>query len=308
LSEAKEIISTCNKIIDASKAIKAFYDEYVKNPDNWIAQVELRWSEKNGKKTVSNKYLVYKTVDISGYANGLLYNNADIVVVMSATILNGPAFAASVGIPASQTIFISKTSPFPPENRMVYMMGCGNMAMATRDDTLPKMVQAIEEILDDHEGHKGIIHTHTYGNAEYIKQNINPKYAKRLLFHDPKDRDLVLNEHCERTGEDTVLISPSMAEGVDLRDDLSRFQVIMKVPYPFLGDPLIKRKMDINATWYPYQTTKILCQMLGRSIRNEFDNANTYILDSGFNDFYKRNRKLFPEWFAESYRSISGPK
>jgi Rad3-related DNA helicase len=99
-----------------------------------------------------------------------------------------------------------------------------------------------------------------------------------------------------------------MAEGVDLRDDLSRFQVIMKVPYPFLGDPLIKRKMDINATWYPYQTTKILCQMLGRSIRNEFDNANTYILDSGFNDFYKRNRKLFPEWFAESYRSISGPK
>jgi ATP-dependent DNA helicase DinG len=308
LAEAKEIIAACNKIIDASLQIASFYEEYEKNPDNWIAQIELKFVEKNGKQMLANKYLVYKTVDISGYANGLLYSNADIVVAMSATILNGHAFAASVGIPMSETVYISKTSPFPPENRMVYMMGCGNMAMNTKDETLPKMVKAVEGILDDHSGEKGIIHTHTYGNAEYIKQNINKKYLSRLLFHDSKNRDSTLEEHCERVDEDTVLISPSMAEGVDLRDDLSRFQVIMKVPYPFLGDPLIKRKMGLNATWYPYQATKIICQMLGRSIRNESDRADTYILDSGFNDFYKRNKKLFPEWFAESYKSLSAPK
>jgi len=31
-------------------------------------------------------------------------------------------------------------------------------------------------------------------------------------------------------------------EGLDLKDDLARFQIVMKMPYPSLGDPLIKRK------------------------------------------------------------------
>ena len=30
-----------------------------------------------------------------------------------------------------------------------------------------------------------------------------------------------------------------MAEGVDLKGDSSRFQIICKIPYPYLGDKLV---------------------------------------------------------------------
>jgi Rad3-related DNA helicase len=38
--------------------------------------------------------------------------------------------------------------------------------------------------------------------------------------------------------------------GLDLKDDLSRFQIITKVPYPDLGDRWIDAKRKINGQWY----------------------------------------------------------
>ena len=40
----------------------------------------------------------------------------------------------------------------------------------------------------------------------------------------------------------TILVSPSLMEGIDLVDDLSRFQIIVKVPYASLGDKHVKKK------------------------------------------------------------------
>ena len=34
-----------------------------------------------------------------------------------------------------------------------------------------------------------------------------------------------------------------MQEGVDLKGDCSRFQVICKIPYPYLGDKWVKARM-----------------------------------------------------------------
>jgi len=47
----------------------------------------------------------------------------------------------------------------------------------------------------------------------------------------------------ETSPHPTVLISPSMMEGVDLADDMSRFQILCKVPFPYLGDAAIKKRM-----------------------------------------------------------------
>ena len=46
---------------------------------------------------------------------------------------------------------------------------------------------------------------------------------------DPEiERDEVIREHAEST-KPTVLISPSLHTGLDLKDHLSRFQIITKV-------------------------------------------------------------------------------
>jgi Rad3-related DNA helicase len=151
-------------------------------------------------------------------------------------------------------------------------------------------------ILDSHPEEKGIIHAVNFKIAQYLVETIR---SDRLLIHGSDDRERVLNEHL-RSESPTVLISPSMMEGVDLSDDHSRFQVLCKVPYPFLGDHVIRRRLETNKGWYPYQTIKSIIQSMGRSIRNESDYATSYILDSDWEKFLGMNRGMFPSEFLES--------
>ena len=104
--------------------------------------------------------------------------------------------------------------------------------------------------------------------------------------------NLALKDHINSENP-TVLISPSMMEGVDLSDNLSRFQIICKVPFPYLGDEVVKKRLEKNETWYSYATAKSLIQSLGRSIRNENDFAISYILDSDWTNFFNKNKRMF---------------
>jgi Rad3-related DNA helicase len=139
-----------------------------------------------------------------------------------------------------------------------------------------------------------VVHNCTnYKIGKYLVENVK---TNRFLTHDSTNRDEVLKLHIN-SQESTVLLSPSMMEGVDLKDDLSRFQIICKVPFPYLGDLVVKRRMELNNRWYPYSTAKSMIQSLGRSIRNETDHAISYILDSDWERFYRMNKELFPKEF-----------
>ena len=93
-----------------------------------------------------------------------------------------------------------------------------------------------------------------------------------------------------------------MTEGVDLVEDASRFQIICKVPYPYLGDKLVKKRMNKWKWWYPLKTAKTIVQATGRSVRSKDDHAVTYILDSDWDRFYQRNSGLFPKGFRDCVR------
>ena len=116
------------------------------------------------------------------------------------------------------------------------------------------------------------------------------------MIHDATNRDETLKKHAS-SKKPVVLLSPSMAEGVDLKDDLSRFQVICKIPYPYLGDPLVKKRMNKWRWWYPLQTAKTIVQSVGRSVRSKNDHAITYILDADWERYYNKNKRIFPEDF-----------
>ena len=115
---------------------------------------------------------------------------------------------------------------------------------------------------------------------------------KRLILATGETRESALQKHLN-SSKPTVLLSPSMAEGVDLKGDLSRFQIICKVPYPWLGDPIVKKRMHKFPDWYALKTAMTVVQSVGRSVRNSEDTAITYILDSDWDRFYKRNSYYF---------------
>jgi len=274
-----------------SNKLEMFLKDYSK--DNWV--MEKQESEKRGYIKV-----VYRAIDVSKFAEMYLFRMGKKVLLMSATILNADGFARSLGIDKNDYDAISIASPFPVKNRPVFEVNVGSMSAKMINETLPKLKNAVQAILDEHPDQKGIIHCHTYRIARYLKYNLKSrKYSNRLLVHDSHNRDETLRKHM--TSKDpTVLLSPSMTEGVDLKGDLSRFQIICKVPYPYLGDPIIRKRMAKNSMWYPMKTAMGIVQSCGRSVRTSDDTAITYILDSDWNSFYQRNLDVFPEGFKET--------
>jgi len=101
--------------------------------------------------------------------------------------------------------------------------------------------------------------------------------------------------------DDSVLVAPAMHEGLDLIDDLSRFQIVCKVPFPNqFEDKQLAERMKMDPKYYEWLTALKLVQSIGRSIRSEDDWAETYIIDQSFQWWYRKNRKILPTWFREA--------
>jgi len=93
-----------------------------------------------------------------------------------------------------------------------------------------------------------------------------------------------------------------MSEGVDLPYEKCQFQVIYKVPYPYLGDKQINERKNIDPEWYAYKTIMTLMQAYGRGMRAENDHCDTYILDKNIQTILRNKmyRKLIPKFFKEA--------
>jgi Rad3-related DNA helicase len=103
--------------------------------------------------------------------------------------------------------------------------------------------------------------------------------------------------------KDTIIVAPAMHEGIDLVDGLSRFQIICKVPFPNqFEDKQLAARVEHDPAFYDWLTALKLVQCSGRSVRHEDDYATTYILDSSFGWWHKRNQKLLPAWFKEALK------
>jgi len=262
------------------------------NPDNWVVNIV---DPKPG--TRSGRKYEFKPIDVSSYSHDMLYRFGARVLMMSATIVDHDIFCRSIGINPSDAAFLRIPSPFPIENRPIHYLGVGKMSMNNIESTLPKMAEVVSMLMDQHPNDKGIIHCVSFKVAQYLRQNVK---SDRLVIHDSLNRDQVLRDHIDGS-RPTVLLSPSMMEGVNLADDASRFQVLCKVPFPYLGDKVVKKRKLRDPKWYPFQTAKAVIQSMGRSVRNENDHAVSYILDEDWDYFFKLNQALFPDDFIKSF-------
>jgi ATP-dependent DNA helicase DinG len=278
---------------DKEKLIQAI-DNIRSNPKNWLV-TEIK-KENNEVTRVE-----LKPLDVSPYCKDI-FKKCNKVLMMSATILDKDAFCTSLGLVPGEVKFIRVPSDFPLQNRPIYPLNTAylNSDSLKQQEIQMKVARAIDNLMTLHRNDKGIIHTTSYKQLDFIKENISQTNRCRLLKTDPKiPRDEVITEHVNSI-KLTVLISPSSYIGLDLKNDLSRFQIITKVPYPDLGDRWINEKRKKNGQWYIWQTALRLVQGYGRSIRSKDDWATTYVLDSAFGPFVRRNKNILPHWFVQA--------
>jgi Rad3-related DNA helicase len=218
---------------------------------------------------------------------------------MSGTILNKHQFCKTIGIDESVAAHYLEASPFDADRRWVVFRNVGSMGRKGIEQSFPSAISNLEMIMERHADEKGIIHTGTYDIAAKIKKQVK---SDRFLFHDDaRGRQGILEEHA-LSNRPTILVSPSMTTGVDLKGDLARWGIIFKVPWPYLGDERIKRLCDEDRGWYDWKTVQGIMQQCGRVVRDETDDAVIYILDGDFRMLIKRCGDMFPEWWLEALR------
>lgn len=290
LEEFSKITKRFDMLVSHEKKILNFINLYDK--DNWVFDIE--------KTNESYRKFIFKPIEVAEYANEYLLQYADYVIFMSATILSHEGFSLTLGLPFEKTVSIKESSPFDPSKSPIIFSPAGSMSIKNIEKTLPVMTSMIREIINNHKNEKGIIHTHNIKIAEHLKKHLR---SKRILIAYGEDRDKILEKHL-KSKDSTILLSPSMAEGVNLKGDLSKFQILCKIPFPYLGDKVVGKKINKWKWWYDLQTTRTVIQSVGRSIRSEDDEAITYILDSDWSRVYSKNKVHMPKNFIESYVEV----
>jgi Rad3-related DNA helicase len=227
---------------------------------------------------------------------------AEKFVFMSATLPPKDVLCKEMGIKPEEMCYLEVGTPFPAEKSPIIVLPITKMNYKELDKGIPMIVQAVEAILDGHKGEKGLIHTGNYKIAKEILDRVDKQTKKRLIARDMGQAKMHNNELLKlhaSNDEPTVLLSPSMTTGIDLFDDLARFQIIVKLPFPSLADPRIKKKSDTFNDWYTMQMWMEVMQASCRATRSMDDHSTTYILDASFEYFFTKAFNKLPNWFKE---------
>lgn len=266
-------------------------------PDNWVLD-----GYKEGGVTL-------KPVTVASHVRRLLWKHSTKFLLMSATVISPDQMAQDLGLGEHEYGFVSVDSNFPPERRPVYVNPRANMTNKTKEDEWPKMVQAVNDILDRHPGERILVHTVSYLWTKFLHDNLRMTlHAPRLLsYSSAQDREATLETY--KTRPDAVLLAPSLDRGIDLPYELCSVIVITKVPYPNLGDKQINRRFfgtgQAGKNWYITETIRSIVQMTGRGMRHRDDYCTTYILDAQFRSNVWANsigRTRIPRWWTDALK------
>jgi ATP-dependent DNA helicase DinG len=268
-------------------------DRYFINRDKGIEYVHT-YSKKQDVTTVT-----FRPVYAGSFIRTYLLGKAERFLFMSGTLLDKEMFCRSIGIDPEEATFITSESAFPAANRPIRFFFAGSMTMTHKERTFPVLMDRIEEILRRNPNKRGIIQTHNDEIVRFIKEWISVKYRDRLTFKaDYASVDDMLEAHEGKVN--SFIVASGFREGLDLYDDLSRVQVLCKVPYPSLKDNRVKLLADRSDDYYGWMTVMMFVQSIGRSVRSENDKALTYILDSDFKRMYGKYKRFIPKYVKDA--------
>jgi len=253
------------------------------------------YDKENENKIVK---IEFKPVVVAEIIENYFFKYADKILLLSATILDFDTYVDIMGIDPKQTAIIKVPSTFPVENRPIYThMSVGYINKDNLNSVLPEMVSIIKIIIDHYPNCKGMIHGVTYKICDYINTFLE---TDRLLYPRKAEQQKDFFEEHIKSEHPTILLSPSMTEGVDLKYDACRFQIIVKTPYGYLGDPVLKARIKLYRNYYNMLTALNLTQAYGRPIRAEDDKCYTFIIDKCFLNFVASNRNILQTSFLEA--------
>lgn len=269
------------------------------------------YATKELNKIEENKYFFVKNITETEYGKNItwscvkedymtwkyLLQHAKNRVMLSATVGLKDAFDDNIGIKYSEqkeSTLEKIPSTFDFSKSPILVSEKYKMTYKEKSMSFPKLKEIVYQILNKYSDGKGMIQTGNYENAKKLYMEAPKSLKKRLLlYNNSKEKEVLIEKH--RRLENSVLIGPTLNEGIDLPGDLCRFIVIFKVPYPQLGDKLVQAKMKLFPDWYRSKTSNFIIQGIGRGNRYKDDWCVTYIIDGCFVDLFRSTKSQYSD-------------
>ena len=248
-------------------------------------------------------------INVKNLLERYLLSYADKVIFMSATV--SPNLCKELGINSKNSTFLDIESTFLKSNHTIkYDSGVGNLNVSNIASNIDYISSSILKARIENQDTRGIVHSTSYNITEALSEGIarlcgkldTTAEAQGFIFH---TRDLKLEDLLEkyRNSPNSVLVTPSLCEGFDGKGELLRWQVLVKCPYPYLGDPRIKAYTEtkFGSTLFRERAISTLLQTLGRGIRSNTDTCVSYILDKNIATLLSGcSRKSSPHYTSTS--------
>ncbi len=267
--------------------------------------LELGWEANRGKM---RKRMKMVPIGLEGTPPRMWPPVVQKIILLSATI--GKKDIQALGLGKKRVIFMDGESPISSSQRpVIYDPELAlNMSKAqTNTENLLKFVGILDMIARRNPDSKGVVHL-TYSLARELRLlDIPGELRERLIFHtkETKDREYQL---FRQSSQPKILVASGMYEGIDLPYDLARWQVVGKIPWGNLGDPMTKHQQETDPDGYAWEAMKKLIQATGRTTRAEDDFSRVWITDSTFKILWDTHHLMFPRWFRDGVQIVEEDK
>lgn len=286
--EWKEAIRLCEWTKDLHCKIEDFCDIITKTSANNLI-----------KNPGINNDITFNCLEESYMMEKYFNRWTGFTVLMSATFADPTDYMKGMSIKSAKYVRMESTFNF--EKSPIYFYNKIKLSYSNMEKAIPWIQHVVNEILDEHKNENGIIHSTSYNLTMKILSGLSDRNKRRILvYNGTEEKKQVLN--VLKRDKSKVLMGPSILEGLDLKDNISRFQIFAKVPYLNLGDRFVCAKMKVNPSWYRQKAIISILQGIGRSVRHESDYAVTYFLDAALLDLIQHSRQSFPPDFYERLR------
>jgi len=292
---AEEVINKVQEEVENFGMLKVALDE-CGNDFLIRKKTELYFGELKKFHKTEQEYIYVKTLRIDKLAERVLWPREKVkkIILTSATI--GKEDLNLLGLDNRKISFFECPSNIPRNNRLFLIDPVASMTYRNRQESLPKIAEKIKSLAATHKGQKGIVHC-TYEVARSLKKLLGEN--GRFMYHSNMDRDEVLARFMANK-TDKILIASGMAEGINLKDDLARFQIITMLQFPSLQDDVMAWIAQNMPKLYKWMAIRNLIQQAGRIVRHPDDYGITYFIGSELTKkFYYDTEDMWPSFFKE---------
>lgn len=237
------------------------------------------------------------------FAEKYLFRDIPYVLLTSATVTL--QHARYLGIPDAEMRYREVPSPFEPRRRPVVWIPTARLSHDMSDGAKFQVARRVDELIEaaiEQGAGNGIIHTGSYArNRELVASS---KFSAAIITHrqDSADFQAALARYLDkcRRGEFAIFASPRIQEGVDLSDELGRWGIVLKMPYPYTLDPLTRARAS-DSNYRDLYVAESMVQMCGRLVRSERDFGTIVIVDDHWE--HQQRQSPFALWFRAAFRT-----